>query len=351
MNKILSTSLTLLLVAASAPSQNTQFSFAHGIPGLPAAVDIAIDGTTAFAGVNFGELRSTTIAPGFHIIEVRAGGSTLLSATATTAADESFTAAAHLSVGGAASLAIFENDLGAVSFVGNGRLTVRHLADAGGALIGVESASYLGLAALLNGDEQAQEIEAGAYAVNASLFGPSFQFPLNVPVTQGLSLAADAGLVVHIVGVPGTPSFSAIVQDLTLAPAIPVVPSACDLTLSGALVGGSSSAGGNVTYALAGASANSFVAVFFALDNTPFNFFSFPLGIGGGGGLDVVTFGFANGNGDYSQNLVYPPIAVTSTGPASFWNFFIQAVSADFVPAGFLPTCVSDVELLQISVP
>ena len=170
-------------------------------------------------------------------------------------------------------------------------------------------------------------------------------------VVGELRKIADAGLVVHIVGVPGTPSFSAIVQNLTLAPAIPVIVAACDLTLSGSLVGGSTSAGGDVTYALTGASSNSLVAVFVALDTTPFQFFNFPLGIGGGGALDVVTVGFADATGGYSQTLVYQPSTVIGTGPSTFWNFFIQAVSADFVPAGFLPTCVSDIELLQISIP
>lgn len=96
MHPILSTSLVLLMVATAATARNTEFRFAHGIPGLPAAVDAAINGSTVFPGVDFGSLQSTAIAPGFHTIEVLAGGSVVLSATVSTAADESFTAAAHL---------------------------------------------------------------------------------------------------------------------------------------------------------------------------------------------------------------------------------------------------------------
>jgi hypothetical protein len=351
MHNILPTSLALLLVATTAAAQNTEFSFAHGIPGLPAAVDVAIDGTTVFTGVNFGSLQSTTIAPGFHTVQVLAGGSVLLSATTTTAADESFTAAAHLQVGGAPNLAILENDLGAASFVGNGRLTVRHLADAGPAFFGAVSPVYQGFAALANGDDRPQEVAAGLYDLNVSVFGPGFQFPPTTPVAQALNLAADAGLVVHVVGVPGTPSFSAIVQNLALAPATPINPAACDLTLSGTYVGGSVSVGGDITYAVTGASANSFVAVFLAFDNTPFNFFNFPLGIGGGGAIAVVTFGLADANGDFARQIVYGPSPAQGTGPTSSWNFFVQAASADFALAGFLPTCVSDIETLQISIP
>ena len=351
MNHILSTALVLLTVATTATAQNTEFSFAHGIPGLPAAVDVAIDGATVFTGVDFGNLQSTTIAPGFHTIEVLSGGSVVLSATTTTAADESFTAAAHLLVGGAPNLAIFENDLGAPSFVGNGRATVRHLADAGPALFAGVSPTYQGIALLANGDVLAAELAADVYDLNYSVIGPGFQFPPTASVVQGLNLAANAGLVVYVVGVAGTPSFSAIVQNLALAPATPINPAACDLTLSGSYVGGSISAGGDITYSVSGASANSFVVVFAAFDDTPFRFFDFPLDIGGGGAIAVVTFGLADLNGDFADQIVYPPSFVQGSGPGSFWNFFVQAVSADSVPAGFLATCVSDVETLQISIP
>ena len=67
--------------------------------------------------------------------------------------------------------------------------------------------------------------------------------------------------------------------------------------------------------------------------------------------IAVVTFGLADANGDFSGKLVYGPSPVQGSGPASFWNFFVQAVSADFASAGFLPTCVSDIETLQISIP
>ena len=57
MHPILSTSLVLLMVATTATARNTEFRFAHGIPGLPAAVDVAIDGSTVFPGVDFGSLQ------------------------------------------------------------------------------------------------------------------------------------------------------------------------------------------------------------------------------------------------------------------------------------------------------
>ncbi|MCU0865136.1 MAG: DUF4397 domain-containing protein [Planctomycetes bacterium] len=352
MKTLLPTTLTMLLVATSATAQNTDFSFAHGIPGLPAAVEVAVDGITIFSGVNFGDLQSTTIAPGPHTIEVRNGTTVLLSATTTTGADQSVTAAAHLLDGGAADLAVFQNDLEAVTFIGDGRFTVRHLADAGPALVGIRSSSYLGLSGLANGAQFPAEIGAGTYDLDVAEFGlgSPFPFPPSAQVAQGLNLAADRGVIAHVVGVPGTPSFSVIVQNVTLAPATPINPSACDLALSGSLVGGSIGAGGDITYALTGASPNSFVAVFLALDNSPFTFFSFPLSIGGGGGLFVATFGLADGNGNFAQTLTYPASPVTGSGPTSFWNLFAQAASADFAPAGFLPTCLSDVEPLQISI-
>ena len=354
MHTFLSTASTVLLLAVVAPAQNAEFSFVHGIPGLSGAVDVAVDGTTVFSGVNFGELSSTTIAPGFHVIDVLDGASVLLSTSTTTAADESFTAAAHLLVGGAANLAVFQNDLSATTFVGDGRLTVRHLANAGPVFFGLESPTSLILSGAINGSELLAETPAEVFSLSVAEIGTSlpFPFPPSAQLAQGLALAADAGVIVHIVGVPGTASFSAIVQDVTLDSATPINPSACDLTLSGSFVGGSISVGGDVTYAVTGATPNSFVAVFLALDDTPFSFFNVPLGIGGGGGLDVVVFGLSDGNGDFSQTLTYPPSTVVGIpGPTFFFDFFVQAASGNFAPGGFLTTSLSDIEVLQISVP
>jgi hypothetical protein len=349
------TLLPAILSATAAMAQNTDFSFAHGISGLPNAVNVAVDGTTVFAGVNFGELRTTTIAPGPHTIQVLDGSTVLLTAATTTGADESFTAAAHLLAGGAVNLAVFENDVSAVAIAGLGRFVVRHLANAGTVVTMVQSPTVLNFGVLSNGQELPTQIDPDVYGVSILPIG-GFTVPpapLGTQVAQGVNLAQDAGVIVHLVGEPGTPSFSAIVQNITLPPAVPVTPSACDLTLSGSLVGGSLSTGGALNIGLTGATPDSFVAVFFSLSNTPSTFFGRPLSIGGSSFADVIAFGLADSAGVFARTLTVPPSSVSTqggSGPLLSWNFFLQAISSDSTSAGFLTTCISDVEPLTIRV-
>ena len=184
----------------------------------------------------------------------------------------------------------------------------------------------------------------------------------NAISNNGLNLAADTAINAYVIGVAGTTSFSIVTESLALTPATPVAPPmACDLTLSGSLVNGSLSAGGNVTYGLTGASPNSYVGVFLAFDNTPTTVFDIPLGIGGGGGLGVVAFGVADAFGTFSETANYAGVTLTtppripgSGGPiAPFtFEFFVQAASVESLPSGNqLLTCLSDIEVLQVNAP
>lgn len=340
-------------MAATLSAQTTDFSFAHGLPGLPNPVDVVVDGNTVFTGLNFGDLQTTTIAPGGHTIEVQDGGVVLLSASTTTGVDENFTAAAHLLEGGAANLAVFQNNVDAVDIAGQGRFDIRHLADAGPVAIQLESPGAFNLSALANGTELPNQVDPAAYDLSVlPLANFTFPFPPSSRIAQGIALAQDQGVIAHIVGVPGTPSFSVITQTVALEPAVPVTPNACDLTLSGTLPGGSLAAGGTLDIGVTGASADSFVVVFLALDNTPTMFFDIPLAIGGGGFFDVLLFGLADNAGDFSRTLNFGPVMSTTIGqpgPSTTFDFFLQAVSRDFVSAGFRTSCISDVEPLQFS--
>ena len=349
--------LSALLLPAVAVAQTGDFTFVHGLPGLTGSVDVAVNGNAVFNGVNFGELESTPLAPGSYTVDVIGGGSVLLSSTVTIAADESVSVAAFPLTGGTPTLSVFEQDLSAVSIAGNGRITLRFLADAQFAFIGARGPTTYNLTFLTNGDSLPIESEPGDYQVEAQEVSPTsppaFPFPPSALIASSLTLAADAGLEIYIVGTGN--NMSVITQDLTLAPATVVVPGACDLTLSGTLVGGSLTAGGTVTYDLTGAGPDSFVAIFLGLDATPLNFFNIPLGIGGSGGLGVVDFGVADSNGNYSFTQVYAPTTINNPlgGPIvpSTIDFVIQAASVDFVPGGALPTCISDIETLTINVP
>ena len=349
--------LTALLLPGALLAQNGELQFVHGLPSLGFPVDVAINGSTVFSSVDFGDVESTSLPAGSYIVEVSGNGAVLLTGTATIAADGSVAAAAHLLEGGASALSFLDNDLGAVDIAGNSRITVRHLADETAVLFGVSSPSGLILSAAINGISVPVEASPDTYQieVNPITSTTPFPFPPSALLATGLSVAADEGLEIYIVGTPG--NLTAITQTRTLEPAIPVIPSSCDLSLSGSLIGGSASAGGDVIYDLTGAAPDSLVCVFLAFDTTPTTVVNIPLGIGGSGGLGIIGFGLSDANGDFSLTVSYPGVTVTTLpglpGPITPFtlDYFVQAVSAEALSAGFVATCVSDIEVLQISYP
>jgi len=101
----------------------------HGIPALPARVDVFVDGSKLF-DFDFGDQEGPLVLPANdYFVEVKLLGNTVLATTATIAAGRDYTAIAHLLPnGGGISLSLFEND---TRFFRRGStLTVRHTADA-----------------------------------------------------------------------------------------------------------------------------------------------------------------------------------------------------------------------------
>ena len=351
-------SCALLLLAGTAVAQNGDLNVVHGLPGLGGPVDVVVNGTTTFAGVTFGQTATASVAPGGYFVEIVQSGTVLLSENVSVAADESVTAAAHLALGGAPSLSVFDDDLSAVGLSGEGRITVRHLTDANFLSFGVDSGTTLIYSLLFsNGQETSVEGPASNYQVLAEEFllaqGDPFPLSSNAISSGSVPLAADTGIIANIVGTPGTPTFSIIVQSVTLEPSTPVTPNACDLSLSGSLVGGSLVNGGDLTFDLSGASPNSLVIFFYALDNQPMgSFWNFTLDIGGATGARLATYGTADVNGDFSLTSNYPPIGVFggSTNPTTI---FSQAISLDTLGQSltFIETCVSDIESFQLTLP
>lgn len=346
--------LALVLTAGFAKAQNADVNVVHGLPGLTAPVDVLVDGSIALAGVTFGETSSLSVAPGTYAVEIAQSGTVLLGQTITVAADESVTAAAHLLRGGAPTLSVFADDLSAVVSQGNGRLTVRHLADADFLYFAASNGLQQGLLSFIfqNGLEVDQELAANDYDVRAALFDPAadfdFDFPAGSPSTGLRTLAPDAGLIVNIVGSPGSPSFRLIVQEVSLEPSAPLLPFSCDLTVSGSLIGNAIRDGGDLSFDLTGAAPSSLAVVFFSLDNTPSTAFGrFDLDIGGASGSRILSIGGTDANGNFSTTLSFP--ALPPSGPAQVpapQTIYTQVYTSNlFSPIfGTQRDCASDVE-------
>ncbi|MFK7740786.1 MAG: hypothetical protein AB8H80_10720 [Planctomycetota bacterium] len=157
---------------------------------------------------------------------------------------------------------------------------------------------------------------------------------------------------IYIVGTPGTPSFSAIVQELSLPPAQPNNPTTSDLTVSGSLVGGTIQAGGDLNYDVVGATPNELAIVCLSDSNVaipPLPFFNLPLGIGGGGSfLFFRSYGVTDAAGNFSAVDTFAPAGGIALGFTI--DLYAQAVTLANAPTiSLVASSISDVEGFQIN--
>ncbi|MCX7717507.1 MAG: DUF4397 domain-containing protein [Candidatus Sumerlaeaceae bacterium] len=125
--------LALLTHAGPAPAivnpGSATLTVIHGIPNLPAPVDVFVDGSKLF-DFDFADQEGPLVLPADdYFIEVKLLGTTVLSTTATLQAGRDYTAIAHLVPhADGITLSLFENDTRL--FRRGSTLTVRHTADA-----------------------------------------------------------------------------------------------------------------------------------------------------------------------------------------------------------------------------
>lgn len=357
MNSFLPTLGALVIgAAASVSAQNGEISVLHGVPGLAGPVDVVANGTTLLSGVTFGTAQSLSVAPGTYNIDIVQAGTVLLSGSATVASGESYTAAAHLQVGGAPIFSVVQNDLSAVAVQGSGRLALRCLADSQVMVVEATSPTLRAISFIGNTQPVVTaplEVDAGTYDVRgADASGGQFPLPLpaTAPGTGSQVIAADECLTVSFVGVPGTPSFTTITERFSLTPASIITPSACDVTVAGTLVGGSLANGGTLDLSLTNAGPNDLCALFLAADNTPSTVFNINLGIGATG-IVPIAFGLADAMGDFSESQNYPPIGTLPGLPPIVLDWWLQGVSLRAAPGSFnfAASCISDIEFFQVS--
>lgn len=190
-------------------------SVIHGIPGLPAAVEVFANDGKLFS-FNYGELKGPlSLAPATYKIDVRLNGRTVLTASPTLMEGVNYSAIAHLDAKGSPKLSFFMNDVAAAKS-GNARVTVRHTAQAVPVDVRGRPANMgnFGVLAgnLANSEEASLELPAGSYDVGLSAAG-------NTRIVFGpttLALSARKLYTVYAVGVLGQQSFRLILQSFDL---------------------------------------------------------------------------------------------------------------------------------------
>lgn len=189
----------------------------HGIPGLPAPVDV-FAGSSRLFSFDYADVEGPLVlAPGSYPLSVQLNGNPVLSTTATLAAGDDVTVVAHLDANGRNVLSAFAND---VSELPSGaRLTVRHLAAAPAVDITLDSAGrrVATLRGVQNGQESVSPIGASLFQVTLFPAGQSTAAFGPVPLKTGTGVH----YLVHALGDLAAGSFALVVQTIDLRPEVP----------------------------------------------------------------------------------------------------------------------------------
>lgn len=208
------------LLAASLSAQNANVTVLHGVPGLPAPVEVFADGTSLFT-FDYGEQRGPLSLPaGSYQLEVRLNGATILGTTATVAAGIDYSVVANVDASGTPQLSVFTNALDNLTLP-TSRLYVRHTAEAPpvDVVLAQNGVDVATIPALANGNEASADVAPGDYAVRLVVAGTgNVAFgPVDVRVENG------RGYGVFAVGSAGTPSFRLLTQFVPLTALVTVV--------------------------------------------------------------------------------------------------------------------------------
>jgi hypothetical protein len=202
------------LPALPAQAANGTVTVVHGIPGLPAPVDVFANNNKLFS-FSFGEQQGPLSLPeGNYNLEVRLQGNPVLKATAAVKAGRDYTAIAHLLEGGKINLGLFENDVTAIG-ANNSRVQIRHLADAPAVDVRLYQlvTEVATIPNLKNPNTITTEIASGKYF--ASIFPAGSTTPVFGPVA--LNLETGYSYIINAVGSLAGNSFGLILEatDLT----------------------------------------------------------------------------------------------------------------------------------------
>jgi hypothetical protein len=208
------------LLLALLPAQDAKVTVLHGVPGLPAPVQVFANGNQLFS-FDYGEQRGPLSLPaGAYQLDVRLNGSTILSTTANVAAGLDYSVVANLTATGTPTLSAFANGLTPPTLPG-ARLYVRHTAQAPAVdvLLEQNGATVATIPNVVNGAEVVADVAPGIYRVRLNVAGTATTAFGPAPV----ALENGNGYAVFATGVALTPSFRLQVQPVALTSRVSVV--------------------------------------------------------------------------------------------------------------------------------
>lgn len=186
-----------LAAAPAAWAADATVSVLHAIPAsaVPdaAVVDVYANGTLLIADVKPGDLKTLTVPAGTYDLAVSKDGSPADQALLTAddvevPAGANATVAAHLNVAGtdpAAQLSVFVNDTSTIA-AGEGRVTVRHIADAPEVTITADGAALGNITNAAGKQELKADVPAKTYAVAVvPAAGGEAVFSTDLPAAEG----------------------------------------------------------------------------------------------------------------------------------------------------------------------
>jgi len=209
-------------VGISAPAQaisatTSDVYVVHGIPGV--AVDVYVNDAKTLTNFTFGNVAGPLdLAAGNYKIQVFATGADPTTATpvinvpvAAVPANKSVSLIAQYDAAGAPKLGVFVNDISKIP-AGQGRLTVRHTAQAGAVAIVANGA--IAFDNVTNGGEGVALLPAGG--ITAGVAGAGKTSPIIIPTTgtpANVTISEGTNLIVYAVG--NTASLQLITQSIT----------------------------------------------------------------------------------------------------------------------------------------
>lgn len=202
----------LATVGVAAPAQAISSSSSdvyvvHGIPGL--VVDVYVDDALTLEDFTFGATGIAgplDLAAGDYKIQVFAANADPATDTpaidvpaAEVPANKSVSLVAQYDASGTPTLGVYVNDISTIA-AGQGRVTVRHAAEAGAVAVVVNGANPFG-ADFENGEEFKGDLPVGDYT--AGVAGPGTTTPIIIPTSgtaADISVAEGVNLIVYAVG-------------------------------------------------------------------------------------------------------------------------------------------------------